>query len=190
MHSRPQSISFCDRSAEIFAYLEGDLEPSEEASLDRHFTECAACREELNAQKSFVNFLGSELTSDNEIVLPPDFAKVVSVNAANDVRGLHRTREIVVSTIICVGLCIIILAAAGAGGYLPQGSFLLDKLQALLSTAVHLIFSIGIGLSVILRSLTAGVAGGAGMFAALFIFAVAGAGIAFLYFKASRSRNA
>jgi len=143
-------------SGEISSYIDGELLPSRELELERHFISCETCRSELNLQKKFLIALDHALESEEEIDLPANFTKVVVANAESRVSGLRRRSERYNAFFVCAGLFLIIIFALGASGTNTalDGFFVVvQKLVAVGGFVVHMIYDIAIGAVIILRSL-------------------------------------
>src|SRR2546421_46883 len=98
---------------EIASYIDGELDAPREMELDAHFSQCAACSDELNLQKQFLCSLESSLKHESELELPPNFTKQIVANAESTVSGLRRPRERFNALFICAGLMLFILFALG-----------------------------------------------------------------------------
>ncbi len=77
----------------IAAYIDGELEPGRRAALEEHLKQCAECAADLQAQRVFMCELDSALASPFELAVPPNFAQVVAVRAASDMRGVRDAAE-------------------------------------------------------------------------------------------------
>jgi hypothetical protein len=144
-------------SDEIAAYIDGELSPKREFELDAHFVECSFCAEELNQQKQFLCQLDLSLKHGNDLDLPADFTKTIVANAESTVSGLRRPREQFNAMFICVGLFLFVLFASGAdAGRMLRGiPVMFEQVMAVGSFFGHLIYSVFIGVSIILRSFAA-----------------------------------
>src|ERR1041385_2648105 len=107
----PYSSSPCP-SPEIAAYIDGELSPTDELTLEGHLLSCCICAEELNAQKELVNELNISL--DRELELPADFTKRIVAHAESNVNGLRRPGEWLNAVFVCVALLFFILFSLGA----------------------------------------------------------------------------
>ncbi|MBP7415213.1 MAG: zf-HC2 domain-containing protein [Pyrinomonadaceae bacterium] len=140
---------------EIAAYVDGELDAALEMQMDLHFASCRACSVELNHQKEFLRNLDISLGHERELELPADFAKQVVANAESTVSGLRRPRERFNALFICAGLALFVLFAMGA----EAGSLLEKAAEALVQTAAiggifgHLVYSLFIGLAIVVRSI-------------------------------------
>jgi hypothetical protein len=145
------NISRCP-SDEIAAYIDGELAPARELELDLHFVQCEICSEELNQQKQFLCELDAGLKG--EVALPPDFAKTIVVNAESAVAGLRRPRERFNALFICAALFLFVLFALGTGVFSGLSN-VIDQVAAVGEFFGHIIYSIFLGLAIIVRSFAA-----------------------------------
>ena len=61
---------------EVFEYVEGSLDPHEQAGADRHLAECAACRQLLAQEQLTARTLRQGFQQGTQhLALPPDFAQ-------------------------------------------------------------------------------------------------------------------
>lgn len=144
-------------SEEIAAYIDGELIPNREIELDAHFVECSICADELNQQKQFLCQLDLSLKQGTDLDLPADFTKTIVANAESTVSGLRRPRERFNALFICAALFLFVLFASGpdAERFLNGVSVVFDQIMAVGSFFGHLIYSVFIGVSIILRSFAA-----------------------------------
>ena len=177
-------------SEEIAAYIDGELSPKRELELDAHFIECSACTDELNQQKQFLCQLDLSLKHGNELDLPADFAKTIIANAESTVSGLRRPRERFNALFICAGLFLFVLFASGAdAGRMLRGiPVLFEQVMAVGSFFGHLIYSVFIGVSIILRAFAAQVRYDLAIAVAL--TAVSASALMFISRRAVRMRRA
>src|SRR2546425_3794198 len=77
----------------IAAYIDGDLDPALRPAFEEHIKQCRGCASELQAQRLFMCELDSALASPFDLPVPPDFAQVVAVHAASDMRGVRNRAE-------------------------------------------------------------------------------------------------
>ena len=149
------SEKVCPRS-ELAAYIDGELLPREELELELHLASCLNCTAELNEQKKLLCVLDVALEREKEIELPANFTRVVVAAAESSVSGLRRPQERFKALFICAALFLVVLAGLGSETETVFGSFWKfgEQLLAVGGFALHLIYDISIGLTVILRSLT------------------------------------
>jgi|CXWL01.1.fsa_nt_gi predicted anti-sigma-YlaC factor YlaD len=165
---------------EISAYIDGELGAERELEFDLHFATCADCTRELNLQKQFLCGLNSSLKDESELALPPDFAKHIVANAESTVAGLRRPREIYNAVFICAALLLFGLFALGAeaGRVFDGVSVVFDQVGAVGGLFGRIVYSIFLGLAIIVRSLASAVRVDEG---ALVIFSAIAAGALFVY---------
>ena len=91
-------------SAQVAAYLDGQLEITAATQFEEHVSACRPCNAELNAQRQFLCELDSFLASPKELPIPKDFALVVSARAKSDMRGLRTDGERRRALVACLAL--------------------------------------------------------------------------------------
>jgi hypothetical protein len=139
-------------SIDIAAYIDGELTPHAEIELERHLGTCAICTDELNIQKQLVNALDGSLKSLPE--LPKDFAKRVITNAESGVGGLRKTSERASAMYVSAALFFVVLFTLGASapGAFRSGFDLLGRFFAVVSFVAHIIFDVGEGVTILIRT--------------------------------------
>lgn len=144
-------------SDEIAAYIDGELEPQRELELEMHMADCAFCRSELNEQKRFLRELDASLKGENDLVLPDDFTRLIVTNAESNVSGLRRPGERFNAFFICAGLALFVLFAIGpdASAMAAGLSQVMDQSLAVGGFFGHLVYSLFLGVVIILRSTAA-----------------------------------
>lgn len=102
----------------VAVYLDGELEAGESFVFESHLEACGACAASLAEQRRLLGLIDKAVTdSQKVVVLPEDFARVVTARAQSDmtrVRGASEKRR--------AALFVLVLAAAaaaliGAGGW-------------------------------------------------------------------------
>ena len=149
-----QKPEFNCPSCEIASYIDGELEPARELELEAHFASCPTCTNELYQQRQFLCGLNASLKNEGELELPADFTKRIVANAESTVSGLRRPRERFNALFICAGLALFVLFTLGveAGNVFGGFAAVIDKLSAVGNFIAHFVYSILIGLMVIVRS--------------------------------------
>lgn len=139
---------------DIAAYIDGELDLVRELELESHFASCADCSEELNQQKQFLCGLNSSLKHEKEIELPADFTKHIVANAESNVSGLRGSRERYNAMFICAALFLFVLFALGAeaGKLFDSLTGFLGQSAAVLGFFGHLVYSLFIGVVIVVRS--------------------------------------
>ena len=141
--------------ADISSYIDGEIDLARALEMDTHFAGCDGCARELNEQKLFLRHLDAGLGYEREIELPANFTKSIVANAESTVSGLRRPREIFNASFICAGLLLFVLFAMGAeAGKLFQGlSLIADQVVAVGSFFGHVIYSVFIGVAIVIRAI-------------------------------------
>jgi anti-sigma factor RsiW len=139
---------------EIAAYIDGELDALREADVQIHFADCDACSLELTKQKQFLCGLTSSLKKEGEINLPADFTKRIIANAESNVSGLRPPIERYNAVFICAALFLFVLFALGAeAGRIFEGvATVLDQVGAVGGIFGRVVYSVFLGLAIILRS--------------------------------------
>lgn len=155
---------------EISAYIDGELTATRELELDLHFAGCVACTRELNLQKQFLCGLNSTLKHEDELNLPADFARHIVANAESTVAGLRRPRERYNAMFICAALFLFGLFALGtdAGRIFGDITGAFEQVGAVGGFFGRIVFSISLGLTIIVRSFANAVLLDAPVFVVLF----------------------
>ena len=104
--------SICE-TEKIAAFIDGDLDSAELATLEEHIKQCSRCTSELQAQRLFMCELDSALASKFELEVPPDFARVVAVHAESDMRGVRDRKEHTKALRFCIILALAAFALLG-----------------------------------------------------------------------------
>lgn len=145
----------CPRT-NIAVYLDGDLSPSDEIALEKHFAECKLCLSELNLQKKMLSALDFAFDSKSEIELPPNFAKVVVTTAESNVSGLRSKKERLIAFFLCAVMFLMILIGLGAETEKLFSVFrgFTDQFVTVVGFIFHFVYGITVGISVILKSLS------------------------------------
>jgi anti-sigma factor RsiW len=140
---------------DIAAYIDGELTPSREIEMDMHFANCGPCQSELNEQKRFLHELESSLHYEQPIELPPNFTKQVVANAESSVSGLRRPSERYNALFICVSLGLFVLFASGLESDKVIAGIIqvADQCAAVGSFFGHLIYSLFLGIVIVLRTI-------------------------------------
>jgi len=150
-------IGACDCPAdEISAYIDGELDLVRELELEAHFAICESCSIDLNEQKQFLCCLNASLKQESDFELPKNVTKLIVANAESTVSGVRRPREMYNAVFICVGLALFVLFALGAdAGKMLTGVY--DSLEQTASVGGifgHLIYSVFVGIIIVLRTFT------------------------------------
>jgi predicted anti-sigma-YlaC factor YlaD len=98
----------------IAAYIDGELELPEQVLFEEHVENCTECRNELRLHQQFSCALESVLANEVEVVIPPEFSKVVAARAVSDMGGVRSSLEKKRAIIFCLALAIAGFALIGA----------------------------------------------------------------------------
>ncbi len=144
---------------EISAYIDGELEPREELSLETHIFSCETCFAELNYQKEFLNELSHSIKLQGDIELPANFAETIVAAAESSVSGLRKPSERSNAFVICAVLLFsLVFALSLDSGKLLAGTVnLFEKVAALAGFLFQLIYSFVIGFGALLRVVGGGI---------------------------------
>jgi len=143
-------------SGEISAYIDGELSPADELDLEKHLSVCSICIAELNQQKSFLFALSSSLEQEKEFELPKNFTRTIVATAESHVTGLRRPRERFNAVLICTALFLFGLLALGSDVESLPSVFgiALEKVGAVGAFAFRLLYSVSLGVAVVVRSVS------------------------------------
>jgi anti-sigma factor RsiW len=144
-------------SSDIAAYIDGELDQAHELILEAHVSECFVCCKELNHQKQFLLCLDASLRNEEEVELPPGFARSVVANAEANVNGLRQPNEIYNSLFVCVTIGLFVLFAAGTGAReILDGTYaVFDQAAVVAVFFAHFVYDLFLGIAIVLRSFTA-----------------------------------
>lgn len=153
MQKRTEQFNNSCPSAEIAAYIDGELSPAAEMELEKHFTVCGDCLKEFNEQKKLLFALDFALEEKTEIVLPKNFAKTIVINAESRVSGLRRREERFRALYLCAILFLLIIVGLGreTEAVFSAAAVFAEQIFAVANYTIHLIFNIAVALTTILR---------------------------------------
>lgn len=139
---------------EIAAYIDGELSSREELDLELHVADCKRCALELNEQKRLLFALDFALEDEKDFKLPENFTRVVVANAESKVNGLRCPKERFRAIAVITSLFLLFLVGVGGQTKTFTETFLKfgEQILAVGGFALHLIFNIAVGASMILRS--------------------------------------
>lgn len=146
----------CAQRSSIAAYIDGELSPREELELEAHAAVCRSCRIELNEQKKLLCALDFALENEREIELPANFTKIVVANAESRVSGLRRPQERFNALFVCAALFLLGILILGSEIETVFGAFakFAEQMLAVGGFVAHLVYSVALGVAVVLRSLS------------------------------------
>jgi hypothetical protein len=145
----------CSQS-DIAAYLDGELDAPSVLLLELHLTDCGNCFNSLREQKMVLCALNAVLDNKDQIELPVNFAKKVTVRAESGLSGLRKREE----RWTAVKICVLLFGLAGAiglgGGSFYAGAAIDSSLRVISSVGGFiwsLLYDISLGAIVIIRTL-------------------------------------
>lgn len=143
-------------SANLAAYIDGELSPAEELELEMHLAVCPVCAAELNEQKNLLQALNYALDSREQIELPADFTRTVVANAESRVSGLRRPQERFRALFVCAALFLLVILGFGAETRTVFQTFarFAEQMLAVGGFVWNLIHDVSVGTAIILRSLS------------------------------------
>lgn len=103
----------CDRIA-LGAYVDGELDDSAGAELERHLEICSACRAELRAHQAFLCELDAAMTEGLAVPVPESFSRVVAARATSEMGGLRSSAEHRKALFFCVALTLVAFSLLGS----------------------------------------------------------------------------
>lgn len=150
----------CDGN-DIAAYLDGELHPEDESRIEVHFSACRRCRDELELQKEILSAIDSAMESPGQgLEVPPNFARIVTVNAESSISGIRAPGERFKAAFIGAALLLLITASlsthAGMSAYVAAEKTAV-KIFAVIGIFVHSTLDLVIGIGVVLRCFGQGV---------------------------------
>jgi len=139
---------------EIAAYVDGELSLREELNLEMHVADCKTCAIEINEQKRLMFALDFALEDEKDFQLPENFTRVVVANAESKVSGLRCPKERFRAIFVIASLFLLFIFGLGGQTRTFAETFLKfgEQILAVGGFAMHLIFNIAVGASIILRS--------------------------------------
>jgi anti-sigma factor RsiW len=112
------SRAACAWADAVAAYLDGELEAGETFVFEEHLKSCDSCPTALTEQRRLTGLITAAVSGPHEaVVLPKDFARVVTARAQSDmtcVRGAPEKRR---AALLVLALAAVATALIGAGGW-------------------------------------------------------------------------
>ena len=143
----------------IAAFIDGDLETSERVGLEEHIKHCSRCTSELEAQRQFMCELDSALAGSYDLAVPANFARVVAVRAASDMRGVRDRKEHTRALQFCIILGLAAFALLGvtsSKAVILNAQTLANKTAGILGLFGKAIYDAAAGFTVVSRVLSGG----------------------------------
>lgn len=146
--------------SDIAAYLDGELDPVTELCLEEHLVDCEDCFNALREQKMVLcalNAAMAPLDHREQIELPVNFARSVTVRAESNVNGL-RKREERTMAVTLFALMLGLIAVLFMIGDNSRTIEIADQGATFLSTLAGVVwavfYNVGLGAVIIIRTLT------------------------------------
>lgn len=142
-------------SHEVAAYLDGELAAGALLAFEEHLKECRSCSGKLEEQRRLLCTLDMAFGNEKSVVLPVDFARVVTAHAQTDMSGVREKVERGRALRLCAALMLFSFALLGSAAlsdsvFEPVGAFG-RYAGALLGILWHAIYDAGAALAVIMR---------------------------------------
>lgn len=177
----------------IAAYIDGELDPGRRSALEEHLKQCPACSSELLTQRLFMCELDSALANRFELAVPPNFAQVVAVHAASDMRGVRNLAEHKRALRFCIILglaAFALLGVAASKAVLLSARSVAGKVFGVVGFFAKTTFDAASGFTVISRVVSRGLITDSRLasMAGLFVVVLAIAVLSFLIVRYHRTR--
>lgn len=101
-------------SAEVAAYLDGELGAGALMAFEEHLKECRSCTRKLEEQRRLLCTLDMAFNEEKTLALPADFARVVTAHAQMDMSGVRQKRERGRALRLCAALALFSFALLGS----------------------------------------------------------------------------
>lgn len=143
------------KSAEVAAYLDGELGAAALMAFEEHLKECRSCAEKLEEQRRLLCTLDMAFNEEKTLMLPADFARVVTAHAQTDMSGVRERTERGRALRLCAALALFSFALLG-GAALNDSVFEPVRMfgraaGACVSILGRAIYDAGASLAVIMR---------------------------------------
>lgn len=177
----------------IAAYIDGELDTARRAALEEHLQHCPSCAEELQTQRIFMCELDSALANRYELAVPPNFAQVVAVHAASDMRGVRNLAEHKRALRFCIILglaAFALLGVATSKAVVLSVRSMAGKVFGVASLLAKTTFDAASGVTVISRVVSRGLIADSRLasMVGLFVLVLAVAVLSFLIARYHRTR--
>lgn len=142
------------------AFIDGELDLNERLSFEAHVVDCERCSAELLAQKQFMCELDSALAGPFDLDVPHNFARVVSVRAESDMRGVRAPAEHRRAFSYCLVLGLAAFALLGitaSQALLARGELFAIKAISIGELLLKAAYDAALSFTVVVRVLSGGV---------------------------------
>jgi hypothetical protein len=177
----------------IAAYIDGELDTARRTALEEHLQQCPSCAAELQTQRIFMCELDSALANRYELAVPANFAQVVAVHAASDMRGVRNLVEHKRALRFCIILglaAFALLGVAASKAVFFSARSMAGKVFGVASLFAKTTFDAASGFTVISRVVSRGLIADSRLasMAGLFVVVLAIAVLSFLIARYHRTR--
>ena len=102
----------------VAAYLDGELEAGETFVFEAHLQSCDSCPPALAEQRRLMGLITAAVSGPHEeVVLPADFARVVTARAQSDMTSVRGAPEKRRAALLVLALAVATTVLIGAGGW-------------------------------------------------------------------------
>ena len=137
------------------AYLDGELAAGESFVFESHLESCGACAASLSEQRRLLGLIEAAVTgSQKVVVLPDDFARVVTARAQSDmarVRGASEKRRAALFILALAAAASALIGAGGWGELFAPAAAVARGLAAASDMALHSAAEVAGGAMLLLR---------------------------------------
>jgi hypothetical protein len=159
MRTSANSDKCIEKSAEIAAYLDGELQGAARSEVEQHLGECASCKAKLREQQRLLCTLDLALNDDPALRLPVNFSQVVAAHAQADMSGLRERAEHERALRLCVALLsaslLLLIGGAALSDTLLKPILAVGRfLASLFDLLWQVLRGAGTGASIILRAVS------------------------------------
>lgn len=147
------------QSAQIAAYLDGELDDARRSLFEVHTKECSECSAELAAQRRLLCQLDVVLSRGSDLPLPANFAQIVAVHAQSDLSGVRERCEHRRAFRLCVVLAAASLALLGVAARTLIGNVarnVTQPINVVFDLVWTTVYDAGTGLAIVSRVLSQG----------------------------------
>ena len=141
----------------VAAYLDGELAGGESFAFDSHLETCGTCPSALAEQRRLSGLITAAISGPHEaVVLPADFARVVTARAQSDMTSVRGAREKRRAALLVLALAAVAFALIGAGGWnelLAPAATVARGLASAVDIALRSLAELAAGALLLLRGL-------------------------------------
>jgi anti-sigma factor RsiW len=151
------TASACVWADAVAAFLDGELAAGETFVFEEHLKSCDSCPLALADQRRLTVLITAAVTGTQKaVILPADFARVVTARAQSDMSSVRRGPETRRAALLALALAAVSLALLGAcarGGLLAPATAAARGLAAASEMALHAAGAAAAGALLLLRGI-------------------------------------